>query len=162
MRNSGNSGNSDNGFTLIELMIVVAIIGILATIAIPAYSDYAKRAKISEALAAAGKCKSEVSAYMQINRTLPSAANSFGCESTSSVTTYIASIQTGTDGSIGVTLQDIDPLINGKVLSMLPVDAAGAVYSTGNVQVYKWICGSRTLGIRKTTVPANYLPGSCR
>ena len=78
------------------------------------------------------------------------------------MTSYVANLLTGTDGSIGVTLQDIDPLINGTTLSMVPVDDTGALYSAGNVQIYRWICGSRTLGAWKTTVPVNYLPNSCR
>ena len=156
------SGKSSRGFTLIELMIVVAIIGVLASIAMPAYQDYAKRSKISEALAALGHCKSEVSSYLQTNINLPSAASRFGCEKASAVTAYVASVQTGADGSIGIRLQDIDPLINGRVLSMVPVDRNGNLFTTGNVQVHKWICGSTTLGIQKTTVPPNYLPKSCR
>jgi type IV pilus assembly protein PilA len=159
MRNTRSSGN---GFTLIELMIVVAIIGILATIAIPAYSDYAKRAKVSEALTAMSKCKADVTAWFQSNPGLPAAANGFGCESLTAVTAYVANLQTGTDGSISVTLQDIDPLIDGRTLSMVPVDNAGAVYTAANVQIYRWICGSTTLGARTTTVALNYLPSSCR
>ncbi len=147
---------------MIELMVVVAIIGILAAIAIPAYSDYSKRAKLSEALTAMSKCKGEVTNYLQTTRNLPAAANGFGCESATSVTSYVASIQTGTDGSIGVTLQDIDPSVNGKVVSMVPVDRTGAVFTTGNVQPYRWVCGSTTLGAWKTTVPFNYLPNTCR
>jgi len=45
------------GFTLIELMIVVAIIGILAAVALPAYQDYTVRAKMSEVILAADRCK---------------------------------------------------------------------------------------------------------
>ena len=157
-----NSGNDSKGFTLIELMIVVAIIGVLASIAVPAYLDYAKRAKITEALSALSHCKSEVTNYLQTNPSLPGAANRFGCEKASGVTAYVASVQTGTDGSIGIRLQDIDPLINGRVLSMVPVDQNGNLFATGHVQVYKWICGSTTVGIHKTTVPPNYLPNSCR
>jgi type IV pilus assembly protein PilA len=157
-----NMYQDQRGFTLIELMIVVVIIGILATIAVPAYQDYAKRSKISEALAAISQCRTEVSHYLQINPSLPAAANKYGCEASTPTTAYVAKIETGIDGSIGITLQSIDPLVNGKILSMVPVKQDGTVYATGSVQVFKWLCGSRTVGAVKTTVPQNFLPGSCR
>ena len=55
------------GFTLIELMIVVAIIGILAAVALPAYQDYTIKAKIGNALSAAGSLKTSVALCIQEN-----------------------------------------------------------------------------------------------
>ena len=66
------------GFTLIELMIVVAIVGILAAIALPAYQDYTIRARVSEALAAAGACKTQITEYQQARQVLPSGGDA-GC-----------------------------------------------------------------------------------
>ena len=67
------------GFTLIELMIVVAIVGILAAIALPAYQDYTVRARVSEALAAAGACKTQISEYQQARQAMPADAAAAGC-----------------------------------------------------------------------------------
>jgi len=156
----------NSGFTLIELMIVVTIIGILASIALPAYEEYAKRAKITEALTALSQCRTEITHYFQVVGKLPTSANTFGCETSTSATAYVQSITTATDGSVGATLQSIDPQVNATVVSMLPLDANGNVYTNaslgGGAQVYRWLCGSRTLGIIKTTTPANFLPNSCR
>ena len=67
------------GFTLIELMIVVAIVGILAAIALPAYQDYTVRARVSEALAAAGACKTQVAEFMAARGALPATLAESGC-----------------------------------------------------------------------------------
>ena len=61
------------GFTLIELMIVIAIIGILAAVALPAYKDYTVRAKASELLVAAGAAKNNISEFIIVNGTYPTA-----------------------------------------------------------------------------------------
>src|SRR5690606_2323311 len=70
------------GFTLIELMIVVAIVAILAAIALPAYTDYMKRSKVSEAMAAAGACKTSVAEYAASTNTLPADEDVAGCATT--------------------------------------------------------------------------------
>ncbi len=85
------------GFTLIELMIVVAIVGILAAIALPAYRDYTIRARVSEALAAAGACKTSVADYASSKGSLPTNLTQAGCGS--NPTQYVASSTSAPVGS---------------------------------------------------------------
>jgi type IV pilus assembly protein PilA len=149
------------GFTLIELMIVVAIIGILAAVALPAYQDYTKRAKLSELILAASACRTTITEVYQAGTFTP-AVNGWGCESTNSSSKYVASIQTDVNGKITVKAQGIDSTnIDTKDVTLVPADAGGAAlaYVAGGVAINRWICGSSTLG---TTIPAKYLPGSCR
>ncbi len=79
------------GFTLIELMIVVAIIGILAAVALPAYQDYTTRAKVSEIVIAADKCKTSVAEYYQVkDQTMPADNAAAGCSD--QTTQYVTSL----------------------------------------------------------------------
>ena len=149
-----------NGFTLIELMIVVAIIGILAAVALPAYQDYTKRAKISELLLAASSCRTTITEVYQSGTQSSVAAGSWGCESSSSTSKYVASIATDLNGVVTITAQGIDAVrVDGKGVTLIPADAAGLplVYAGGSTAVNRWICGGAG-----TTISMNYLPGSCR
>ena len=149
------------GFTLIELMIVVAIIGILAAVALPAYQDYTKRAKMSEVILAASACRTTITEVYQSGSITP-AANGWGCESSSSTSKYVKSIQTSVNGVITVKAQAIDSAnIDDKDVTLVPADSSGAAltYAGGGVAINRWICGSSALG---TTIAAKFLPGSCR
>ena len=154
--------NLQQGFTLIELMIVVAIIGILAAVALPAYQDYTKRAKLSEVVLAASGCRTSVSEVYQSASSTPG-ANSWGCESSTAQSKYVAALVTDAAGKITATAQGIDSAnIDGKKISLIPyIDATnaatGATTDFGK-QIYKWVCGPDAT----TPVPAKYLPGSCR
>ena len=156
------------GFTLIELMIVVAIIGILAAVALPAYQTYTVKAKMSEVVLAASQCRTTVSEVYQTGSSAP-VANSWGCETTSATSRYVASVGTDANGAISVKLStdtSLPATITGDVLTLVPQNSSSTTYSSstagviGNTQVYKWTCGSTAAGTSSNLT--KYLPGSCR
>lgn len=142
------------------LMIVVAIIGILAAVALPAYQDYTVRAKVSEVVLAASQCRTAISEIVQSSSSLPSVDDSWGCESASATTKYVASVSTeGTTGLITVTAQGIPALGSDNELTLKPVSSSAGAAIAAGTPVFGWICGNQTDG---TTIDQKYLPGSCR
>ena len=145
------------GFTLIELMIVVAIIGILAAVAVPAYSDYTVRAKVTEAITAAGAAKTSVADYYYATGNLPTSNDEAGlatgtdyaADVISAVFVGIEGGDSASDGAITVSFKESNGITAGNVLRFNPT-------VTGNTLA--WDCTIPTTN----GLPAQYAPASCR
>ena len=142
-------------------MIVVAIIGILAAVALPAYQDYTRRAKVSEIVLAASACRTTISEVYQTGTASFVAINSWGCESASQTSKYVASVATSVNGKITVTAATgiVNPGVDGLLLTLVPTTAGGTTlaYTSGGVQIGGWRCGSTVDG---TTIYSKFLPSS--
>lgn len=169
------------GFTLIELMIVVAIIGILAAVAIPAYQDYTVRAKVSEAIVAAGPSKEILSEGFQTNGItgLDAAATAHNTVLSSQRSSkYVRSINiTGAASPWPIVVaiaatsgNGIPTTLEGNTLVLSP-NVNGAVPTASSQGAMDWACASegnqvaqsRGLGNRTVgTLPVRYAPSECR
>ena len=147
------------GFTLVEVLLVVAIIAILAAIALAAVQEYAIRTKVSEGILAMTGCRTTVSEIYQGAGSSAPGANGWGCE-TGIQSTYVSKLETDANGAITVTLRNISAAVDGTAITLIPLNSAGTpanVPADMGVAVRAWVCGGTG-----TTIPARYLPGTCR
>jgi type IV pilus assembly protein PilA len=147
------------GFTIVELMIVIMVIGVLAAIVLPSIRSNAVRARMSEAILALSPCKNAVSELYNSGGDPPGPGN-WGCE-TSNASIYVDTIDTNDVGVIKASLRGFNDLrIDFHDITLAPLDNTGNTPAPGSI-VTAWRCGSPS-DWTGTTVPSQYLPGSCR
>lgn len=153
------------GFTLIEIMVVVGIVAILALLTLPSFMSQYVRNQIVEALPLADIAKSPVAASWALAHVLPADNAAAGLPVPEKVVNNHISALRIEDGAIHVTFGNrANSAIRGKILSLRP-----AIVPDAPIVPVAWVCGYAQVpgnmtarGENRTSVPAQYLPVSCR
>lgn len=152
------AGKRQKGFTLVELIISVCIVAILGSISLSQLRDYTRRAKLSEVMMALSRCKNMMTEnFLTLDAAPP--AGRWGCEG-GGASYYAGNIETSSDGVIRVPIANLDRLMNGQYIYLVPAksDGSTAMAAPGDLGkgVAAWICGSDWQPVR------NALPVNCR
>lgn len=150
---------SQSGFTIVEIIVVTAIIAILAAVAISSVKDYTRRASLSEVVLAVTKCKNAVAESYAVLDNAPDAGR-WGCEVSGTTGKYSGHVQTSSNGVIRVAVDNLDRLVNGRYIYLIPArnDGVTPMITPNDLGqgVRAWICGSDWMPVR------NALPANCR
>ena len=123
---------------------LIGALGILAAIALPAYQDYTHRAKVSEAIVAASSVRTGYTEFVAEHQAWPSAENLTELSAAQAPGKH--SIDIDAEHNIEITLEGKGD-IAGKTILLVP--------QVSDSTIAGWTC---TAG----TIPAKYLPPSCR
>ena len=153
------------GFTLIEIMVVLGVVAILALLTLPSFMSQYVRNQIVEALPLADIAKSPVAASWALAHALPADNAAAGLPVPEKVVNNHISALRIEDGAIHVTFGNrANTAIRGKVLTLRP-----AIVPDAPIVPVAWVCGYAQVpgnmtarGENRTSVPAQYLPVSCR
>jgi len=141
-----------------KTLVLLGIVGLILLwkfVLFPEKLDFTDKMKVMQGLVMAATYKQAIAEYWQKNKTLPNAEQWISEESKVKVDTgksIVESIKVAevVPGSITIYYsnardQSIDPEINAPTLSLTPKVQSGKL---------QWSC--------RATVPARYLPASCR
>jgi type IV pilus assembly protein PilA len=141
----------DKGFTLIELLVVIAIIGILAAVAIPLYKQHLVKARMAEAVNTMRYIATALMMYKQdlslVGMAWPNCPDAAAIQS--SLGLGIAAVSRISNaqidpatGTIQATLANIDGVVDGQTLSLIPTEGVDGSIS------WTWA----------GTIPPGYMP----
>lgn len=147
--------NTAGVLALAWILPVVFVVGVLAAIALPAYQDYTVKAKVGEAIASLSDCRERVVAAYRDGRAAP---GSWGCNEGGAAGRHARALEVDANGVITVVLQDTGtPVLEGRRLTLAPVDASGATPSrvpTATIVGFRCVPGGG--------LEARHFPSSCR
>lgn len=143
-------------------VMAIAVVGIVAAIAIPAYQDYTIRAQVSGTIADAGPLKLAIAEYYAKRKKLPATDDDLDGPAFGESLKYLDHYYTD-QGTIVLAFGDeANKAVHGQTLTLAPYKLGGELV---------WRCGDAQIADdaepisdseETTTVPAKYLPASCR
>lgn len=154
-----------NGFTLIELMVVIVVLGILLSLALPRYRTYMQRAEVTEAMSMGGHARRAVTQHYSHFERFPADNSEAGMPPADELIGDRIAGMVVERGAVHVSFGfKASDALQGKVLSFRP-----AVVEDSPSSPIAWLCGydepvpgMKAVGVNRTDLPAEVLPGSCR